>query len=436
MSTFHLARIGALLLGIALLQSCSNVYYNRRNAKFVSRAENHVLFDHLCECLAVEPTASPKIIRLFLDSNGDIYPPVADNIAAGNPPLRLMSPHYELRAHYTASSNKATMDALARKYGTPATWSAVQQELTYQYINRLRGALAPAVGMPRRPLVVLIHGFNVPAGTHEATGTSALYTVVRDSLVAKAPSLAKAVWLEVYWDGLRNAPRHVWETGQLYARYAGLRLRPLLAGTDPTTPIRVFTHSAGGIVAAHAFWNVYAPYHDSVSTQEARDISAAVHRLYKQPTPSHCDVHLGLLVPAMPGNTFLDYSRRTIATLTAENDPAPAVCNNTLLNGRPNYRVVIGQNRKDVAVTKRRVTAGHYDATTLGCRASAYSRFVLVATEQQAQRIDFCQNRKKYAQRRRFCIDDSLLGEFLETHDWQGYLQRTEFSDFVRAVNP
>ncbi|WP_400193048.1 hypothetical protein [Hymenobacter sp. B81] len=383
----------------------------------------HVTFAQLKS--AAQPAA--RTIRLYLDARGDLYP---DEQLPTDAALRRNSSSFFLSDYYLQEANRPQLLALCRRYGVPtpaapsdddSAWQQVQTRLVEQHTQALNTLLASSAG---RPLVILIHGFNVRATSHTAQGTTpGLYDAVRGAMTAAAPAaFANAVFLEVFWDGLqKDLPVGIWAAAQLNARYAGVRLRQVVAGTAPTTPIRVFTHSSGAIVATHTFWNVTSPY-----TGSGVASIAEFQRLYRaHPTPTHPDVRLGLLVPATTGNAFfgtnpeiIDYLERTPPTA------AP-----------PTRHVTIGMNERDYALNKAGLSPpSKFGTTTLGCRPWDYKRVEDAIGSANLDSVHFWYPKNGKPLQRE---SSGFRSARYEAHGWETYLspqRRHNFTRFVRRI--
>lgn len=399
--------------------------------------------------------ADESTVRVYIDRMGDLYPdmlaqlPLRDEFVKGRESV--LYNYYHNKPHpIEATGITNNLRELASVYGISyaqqltqsdeATWSQVQQELVQRYIEALNSKLRTSTTEPR-PLIVLIHGFNVGSDAHIVHGQQAsLYKQVRAAFQEIAPEkFRNAVFLEVFWDGLQKpTPVGIWGGAQLNARHAGLRLRQLIAGTDITTPVRVFTHSSGAIVATHTFWNVTTPYPDLSS-----DIARSFTKLYQErATPLHPDVRLGLLVPATTGLAFKDHHTRTqpswyliqealvnAGNLNASLLPAPA----------PARHTIIGLNERDYALNKAGIVSPYRKGVTaLGCVPAEFRTIMSeVPGTTSDDYIAFWAPSAPKKKRPLVAETTGFNHARFEAHGWLTYLlpeRRGKFSIFVNRV--
>lgn len=378
-------------------------------------------------CL-VRNAPADGILRLYLDSGGDIYPP-ANFLPASNDGLRQVDnlPNQQADLQWYFDRNPAVRKQLFAAHGLRepigpnppfdydnVAWDALRREMARRFAHAIDSATANGT----KPLLVLIHGFNVADTAHTTQGdcatrppakvrAAAYYPTIRRLLIAQRPELAAATWLEVYWDGFQEAPLRIWGAAQLSARYAGLGVREVLRQIQPTTPVRVFTHSAGGIVITQALWNS-----DPVTKRGAKllEEKQLLGMLATIPTPALPDLRVGMLVPALTSEAFSFYNERTFASATATKPV-------------PDYRIVVGQNRRDFAVNKGPLGSEAAGATSMGARAAAYE----YAKEKCAcaglrPPVDFCVTTASGEVPDRF---KHPIGPLVyEEHDWRLYFER------------
>ncbi|HEX8394989.1 MAG TPA: hypothetical protein VF665_21765 [Longimicrobium sp.] len=282
---------------------------------------------------SVRKPSPAGVERVYIDRNGDIYPR-SINIDAGR--LRRAG---DLETYYSQRGAQAEFDALKFGYGVThrefrRAWSAVQDALADQ--------VARSVDAPG-PLVVLVHGFNsVAAGP----GFAGLEARARD-----ADSSVR--FLEVYWDGhagVLTGTAAAWARSRQNAPRVGETLYGILSRLGKRAPIRIVTHSLGGMVAVHAVWS--GPY-------AGRGLPA--------------DLRVGMIVPAIAGKDF-----------PARVQPVPA----------PSQRmVVVGQNEHDYAISKGGLGARYFGSTTLGRTREDFctiaSRTFQQGTRYTVHRLDF-----------------------------------------------
>jgi hypothetical protein len=386
---------------------------------------------------------------------GDLYPdllaqlPLRDDFIKGRESV--LYNYYHNKPHgIEATGNTNNLRELARIYGISydqqltqsdtLTWCQVQQALVQRRIQALNAKLRTSAA-GTRPLVVLIHGFNVGSDAHIVHGQQAgLYDQVRAALREIAPDkFRNAIFLEVFWDGLQKpTPVGIWGGAQLNARYAGLRLRQLIAGTDITTPIRVFTHSSGAIVATHAFWNVNAPYPDPTTY-----LNRLMNRLYNErATPLHPDVRLGLLVPATAGLAFKDHNSRTQPSwYLVQQDLVTARHLDSLLVPAPTpvRHTIVGSNKRDYALNKAGIVSPYrMGVTSLGCVPADFQNIIdNVPGTTQADSVVFWYPGAQKKKRPLVAETTGFNHARFEAHGWQTYLlpeRRKNFTRFVSKV--
>jgi hypothetical protein len=162
-----------------------------------------------------------------------------------------------------------------------------------------------------------------------------------------------------------------------------MELRRILTALPHDRPVRILTHSLGAHVATAALWNVSSKLSDSVLDHNAGGppdaapewvryfdgFSSAAYR-----TPTHPDLRLAMIVPAMPGLTFggernLDYYDRNY-----EGRPPVTPGYQAPQGGPPSTydRIVVGQNSSDEIIEKYFLKPAWYGSTTLG---GQYSEF-------------------------------------------------------------
>jgi hypothetical protein len=436
----------AFLLLVAISSGCSH--------HLLKRGQYSVLYARQ-QRLALPPDGST--VRVYIDRMGDLYPdlptqfPLRDGFIKGR--KSILYNYYRNQPHGIEATGKVNnLGELAHAYGIDydkqltqrdtlksdtLIWCQVQQKLVQRHIQMLNAKLRTVDGM--RPLVILIHGFNVGSDAHIVHGQQVgLYTQVRTAFNQIAPDkFRNAVFLEVFWDGLQKpTPVGIWGGAQLNARYAGLRLRQLIAGVDIATPVRVFTHSSGAIVATHTFWNVNAPYPNRTSR-----INTRINELYKnRATPLHPDVRLGLLVPATPGLAFTDHDRRT--------QPSWYLIQQNLVNaGRldaslvpiavPDRRTIVGLNERDYALNKAGIVSPYRKGvTSLGCVPADF-RYVLdcVPGTEKEDLVAFWHADPKNKKRPLVAETTGFNHARFEAHGWQTYLLPERRQNFIRFVS-
>lgn len=366
---------------------------------------------------SAEAVESDRTVWAFFDRGGDLYSAPALPVELDDRTLPGPDTLF-LRNNYLRLGADSPWGEVQRGLGLrpDASWESVQGALSDR-IGEQVDRLTARPGQPRRPLVILVHGYNVEDARSE-------YRPVRASL---APHLPDAVFLQVGWDGLTATnPLSVWEEAQYNFPQVGYGLRKLLlkvAAVDASIPIRIFTHSSGGPVAAHALWDASAsisprceePAEPGREEYHARHCSETRPDGSERPGPAPPrfeDVRIGMIVPA------------TNAWVVRNYDPAESHVD----------RVVIGVNPEDEAVTRLgmrlflkpfTVSCKLWGDTCLPVRkdyACGESMREFREKGFEVEVFDFSGSRSN---RRRLARD---------IHAWEVYLGRDDHQRFVRAV--
>jgi hypothetical protein len=284
------------------------------------------------------PDGGARLVRIYYDRDGDLYPqpllgvPVPNSELDGRHQLKLQN-HFELhRLNRQPSVWDAVIDSLRLPAAAPDSvlWTAIQDSLTARAVAAVRRATEE--GERKRTLVVLIHGFNnVPESAESG------YEAARRHLdtAGYAPP-SRTAYLEVYWDGLRNAVGlPIWSRAQFNFPLVGVSFRRVVNGVPADVPVRVITHSSGGPLISNTLWDASATLQTNHDTNtwpryEHWYRGAAPATGGHWAIPSHPNLRVGMIVPAMPGETFLNF--RAVA-------------------GGP-ARIVIGANPNDMAIRK------------------------------------------------------------------------------------
>ncbi len=260
------------------------------------------------------PAADPSVEALYYDRNGDLYPsgavPVETRALStnrrGRSELELrVAPYFEDQRREGGPAWTALLAEAGVEDPGPTTdfgpvWAAVQDGLRDRHVEAVDRRTRRPDGT-RRPLVVLIHGFNnVPAEAAE------WYGAARGLVRGKAPD---AVFMELHWDGLTsNRPPLAWPAAQYNFPLVGLSFRRVLNALDPSIPVRVITHSSGGPLISSTLGDASAPLPSQDATYaEYRRRAAATSGPDRPPNPD--DLRVAMIVPAMSSVTFANYSR-------------------------------------------------------------------------------------------------------------------------------
>ncbi len=338
-----------------------------------------------------------KVVRVFLDKNGDYYPnsiiPAADLRESGA----------SIREHF--STNADAFLAVLQSYGVASTgsfeddYAALQGEIVDDLL-RLVNALDQ-----EHDLYILIHGFRKPMLPQRGGSPSSRgYASVRSSIQGQYSAQSEeAVFLEVYWDGTYDCcigrktkvNKRIFklfeDVAQINASEVGYGLRRLVPAID-RDELTIVTHSLGAQVGLSLLTNTYDERIDA-KEQEL-------------PTPAQARVNIGLIAPAISRDPFEDYDERTLSTV-ADND---------------NYHLNILYNEKDFVLKKRWKIFGpgpkKYGDTSLGCNCR---------NEAEKLAEDFAENFPSSA----ITLYKSAIGG---THRFTRYANSRAFTAFLAVV--
>ncbi|MEE2653860.1 MAG: hypothetical protein VYE54_14125 [Pseudomonadota bacterium] len=245
-----------LLINIVLLTACTS---------------QNVLFFKELDAPPVHKNIYPNehVIRVYLDRYGDLYPEgenripsqavvlleknepaavgnvlsafyeQADICLGDNSPIASMMCPVNGSPIYPYEENKENCDAgYTKNQRVLDVWRSVQDILWAQKIEEVISSQAKLNG----PVVLLIHGFNVPDAEPS-------YVIARSQVRRFLPQGLQPLFIQIHWDGLSGFPVP-WAKAQFNAPLVGLKLRRLLNSINGSVPVRILTHSSGGIVAA------------------------------------------------------------------------------------------------------------------------------------------------------------------------------------------
>lgn len=285
------------------------------------------------------PDGGTRLVRIYYDRDGDLYPQPLLDVAVPNSELDerhefKLQTHFELhRRNRQPSLWDAVIDSLRLPAAAPDSvlWTAIQDSLTARAVAAIERA-AGADRERKRTLVVLIHGFNnVPESAESG------YEAARVHLESKGyASPSRTAYLQVYWDGLRNVlGLPIWSRAQFNFPLVGVSFRRVVNGVSADVPVRVITHSSGGPLISNTLWDASATLEDNRDTNTWPRYRDWYHEAASATgghwaIPSHPDLRVGMIVPAMPGETFRNFD-------AVAGGPA---------------RIVIGANPKDMAIRK------------------------------------------------------------------------------------
>jgi hypothetical protein len=250
------------------------------------------------------------------------------------------------------------------------------------------------VHQPRRPLVILVHGFN-----NDMEGAQAWYRIAQDTILRRG---LDPVFLEVYWDGLvARLPFGIWLSAQYNWGLVGLELRRLLNELDPEIPVRILTHSSGGPLMASTLGDASAVLQGSADSVHQRYRELADDTIGDYRPPHFQDIRVGMVVPATDPRTFSGFSR----------------------SARGPNRLIIGINPRDYAIAKT-FFCGALGSTCLSGRRAAFCEHVKPVfdgnPDVEAFVFDFSgskENGRKYL--------------FWDDHAMQVYLRRDDMTPFL-----
>lgn len=294
----------------------------------------------------------PRAVRLYYDRDGDLYPASVTDVqvpkalfAIPGDSVRLQDNFFRLergeqRDPWPALLGRYGLNTSRRQGRDSTLWTEVQDSLAAEAVRDLNARLQPP-GEPVRTLVVLVHGFN-----NKGCEADEAYAILKDRLESRWVDPDRTVYLQLYWDGLGNKIGiPVWANAQFNFPLVGLGFRRVLNQISHDVPVRVVTHSSGGPLIANALWDARA------ALQRNRHVASYPrYRTYDRyagyggregepPStlgrPTHPDIRVGMLVPAMPALTLVD----------------PTGVDRLAFAGSPPAKLVIGVNGVDGVIS-------------------------------------------------------------------------------------
>ena len=434
--------VGLIISWLPSMQVSAAVLQLPGTMKVINNPDNHAIFSCLIKHPLPADARQPTTLQLYLDSGGNIYPE-ADFLPENPEDIRRPSGEVntegDLQWYFDRSANQPIRDKLFDHYninipksqqltasnhiGEPydtVAWDALRRAMAYQVAHSIN----TATGMGKKTLVVLIHGYNVadyeqaatgPCGRADVGSKGPYYVAIQDSMLKLRPELQNAIWLEVCWDGLQSHDLEIWGAAQASARYVGLGLREVLRQTDSQTPIRVFTHSAGGVVISQALWNNDA-FDDGSEGRYEHQLEKMMHSI---PTLTHTDVRVGMMVPALTPQAFAYYTQRS-----PETSQATA------------YRIVVGQNHRDFPINKFLAGCNRAGSTCMGANVAAVQdakEALGDAYRELLQSQDFCVTKPGYWSWAPSEFRQSSFFHRYEVHDWRLYFKRRPIGEASTA---
>lgn len=404
----------------------------------------HVYFPENVRTGPAPDARSP--VRLLYDRQGNLYPDASVYVRGEQSVRRTgRGGNWTLRQHFENAPN--SWGSLAARYlraptqFTESAWRAVQDSIRSEGIRAITGGSRPGT-----PIVVLIHGFNT---SEPVPGERDAFDDTRDSLTswygAQTPEMT---FVEVRWDGLvatgplgvrQVGSAKIWPFAQANGLFVGMELRRVLAALPHDRPVRILTHSLGAHVATAALWNVSSKLSGGILDQTVSNASAPYRELdpwaryfngFAAPeyrTPTHPDLRLAMIVPAIPGLTFgggvnTDFYDRNFAgrpAVTANYrmpQNAPASTYN---------RIIVGQNEKDRIIEKFIGAPTVYGSTTLGSRPAEFDTNVARYLNGFPER-----NSGNATVAFAFNVREAPAGLNEKEHAWELYLHRRQ----IRAL--
>jgi hypothetical protein len=387
-------------------------------------ASGNVLLGEHVKAAMPSPDGSP-IVRLYYDRNGDLYPGTLLNVYVPDAAFDFAQDGFQLERHFELHWGKqrpsfwdAVVDSLRLSSTQPPSmvWAAIQDSLNNRAVEAVKRTTAPR-GDQKRSLVVLVHGFNNSPGAAEAS-----YAGVRAHLAAAGVVRPeRSTYLQLYWDGLTNdIGIPIWRQAQFNFPLIGVSFRRVLNRVPHEVPVRIITHSSGGPLISNTLWNASWPIQPNKWTDDWPRYewyyAHADTTLGAWAPPTHPDLRVGMIVPAMPGQTFNKFK------------PGP---------GGPS-RIIIGANPNDLAIRKFglptswtfwRLTCRQSGSTCLPARRDQYCDVAVgkVAGDPDTTLglIDFSRQRS-WRDPRSFYIFDQ--------HDSALYMWRADMRRFLEMV--
>lgn len=297
------------------------------------------------------------VVRIYMDKFGYYYPSTDISIDTGDFFFQHDKKTFDsdtasgnLFSYFTKHKDK--ISELGNYYHVPLSkdscsiYDAVEKTIIKSYTDSI---LSKMKTLKANQLVFLIHGFNCSDATES-------FKEIRDTISSYGyDEHNHNVYVEIYWDGLQNleiksgSAIPIWAHAQNNSIYVGLSLRNFLRSIPDSVPLVIISHSLGASVATEALFNTTRKWSGAPDIDDAAELK----RLIKTtPTPDYHRIRLGMLAPAIPGETtFIDFEERTPANIAARQ-------NNI-------YPIVLGYNPKDYALSKW-FLAAKVGTTTLG----------------------------------------------------------------------
>ncbi len=312
---------------------------------------------------------------LFIDSYGGLYPATQiypdkfDFTTNTNSDLNLLRySHYQnFRYNPVLKTKLATtgFDVSSIKYNNPQSRDSADQTEINQFYDDWNGYfLSKAVdsikqrAVDKEHIIFFVHGYNVPYSLAVVQSISLLKKLEEQGL-----KLENTLLIPVFWSsndqknsqiapaddfnvqddkGFENLEKWMYYSNRAY--YAGLTLRQILNGLDPSKigakDTRIISHSLGATIATTACINTTSKLSNGNISDDLKNKMASPN----YPLPSY-PIKLFLSAPAIPGkNTFRDMNSSFF-----------------------NKTVFSTINKKDRMLTKFFLLPARLSSTTLGC---------------------------------------------------------------------
>lgn len=349
----------------------------------------------------------PRVIEVYYDRVGDLYPD-------GDIPIDIGRPYIELANQFRKRRREQVWTDLKRQTGVGGSaamtfekqWAAVQEVLIQRNAERIVRAIQRPGGS-HRTLAILVHGFNNNRAEAE------------DWYKAAQPHFGNpddVAFLHVYWDGLETTgiaplPVKSWTGAQANFPHIGLEFRRLLRAIHeraPSVPVRILTHSSGGPLIASTLGNASLPF-KGADSEEFKYYHANIRGEDPKYAPAQFrDMRVAMIVPAASGDTYVNFTDMAI-NLTAP------------------QRLIIGINREDYAITKTVAPCGWFGYTCL-------SQYTELACAQFYRKLkDDAPHIKPYL----FEMHDSSNKRwffFWDDHAMTEYIKRPDFPRIMRLL--
>jgi hypothetical protein len=374
---------------------------------------------------ATPPADGSQVVRLYYDRNGDLYPGTLLRVAVPNAAFDFSRDQFQLkknfewhRAHRQPSFWDNVLDSLGLAPMQPdaTLWAAIQDSLNNRAVVTIGRVTQRSTG-EKRNLVVLVHGFNNSPQVAEES-----YAGVREHLSKEGYTHPdRTAYLQLYWDGLTNdIGIPIWRNAQFNFPLVGVSFRRVLNRVPHQVPVRVITHSSGGPLISNTLWDASWPIQPNEDTESWPRYKwyythvGTTSGLWAPPT--HPDLRVGMIVPAMPGETFKNFNAGP---------------------GGPS-RIIIGANPNDLAIRKLGVptswsfwqlTCRQSGSTCLSARRNQYCKVAVPEVhgdpDTKLGLVDFSQQRYGRDPRSLYIFDK---------HGVAVYLQRKDMSRFLEMV--